>query len=84
MRDLIFIVATLILTWIAVSIAIELLGETIIEDIVKGTLFVVFTTILPFTTPKFEYVYICTLIAAGCGIVMNQINQFVANRISFE
>jgi hypothetical protein len=108
MRDLIFIIVTLILVWLAVYFAIPesgyslqlwaiitcasisavfaglivLLGEGIIEDIVKVGILVGLSAALGFTTPKIGFLLVCTIISGFAGIVMNHINQFVANKLS--
>jgi hypothetical protein len=108
MRDLKFIILTVILVWLAVFFAMlglgyspqlwaiitfasisaifsgsfVLLGESIIEDIVKVVIFVVLSAVLGLNTLKIEFLFVGAIISGFMGIVMNHINQFIANRVT--
>ena len=57
-----------------------LLGESVIEDIVKIVIMLVLCGILWATTPGLGYIFISALLAAITGSVFNQINQYAANK----
>jgi hypothetical protein len=61
---------------------IVLLGESVVEDIVKLVILAVLSAILSTNSPKLEFVFACTMIAGILGIVMNHINQFAAGKAS--
>jgi len=108
MRDLIFIIVTIILVWLLMYFALPILGdspqpwaiithasiaaifsgllvllrESIIEDIVKVVVFVVLSALLGLTTLKIGFLFVGAIIAGFIGIVMNHINQFIANKAS--
>ena len=108
MRDLIFVIVTMILVWFAVYFAIlglgyspqlwtiitcasifailsgliVLLRESVIEDTVKVVIIVLLSAVLGLNTLKIEFLFVGAIVSGVIGIVMNQINQFVANRAS--
>jgi hypothetical protein len=57
-----------------------LLGESVIEDIVKIVLLLILGGILWGTTPRLGYIFVSALVAGLTGAVINQINQYAANK----
>lgn len=57
-----------------------LLGETIIEDIIKVAILSVISGTLWATTPKLGFVFISAVISGVTGTVINQISQYAANK----
>ena len=64
------------------SSLLVLLGESVIEDIVKLLIILVLSGIASGTNPKLGYIFISTLISAVLGVIINQINQYAANKRS--
>ncbi len=60
------------------------LGETIIENIVLICILLVLSGILWATTPKVGFIFVCVLSSAFVGVLMNQINKAIANRLHRE
>lgn len=57
-----------------------LLGESVIEDIVKIVILLILGGILWATTPRLGYIFISALLSGVTGAVINQINQYAANK----
>ena len=64
------------------SSLLVLLGESVIEDIVKLLIILVLSGIASGTNPKLGYIFISTLISSVLGVIINQINQYAANKRS--
>lgn len=62
------------------SSLLVLLGESIIEDIVKLVIMLVLSGIVWGTNPKLGYIFISILISGGMGAIINQINQYATNK----
>jgi glucose uptake protein GlcU len=58
---------------------VVLLGETVIEDIVKIVILLCLAGILWGSTPKLGFIFI-TALAGVAGAIINQINQYAANK----
>jgi hypothetical protein len=58
-----------------------LLGETIVEDIVKVGMLLLLSGILWFAAPKIGFVFICALSSGFIGVIMNQINKALSNKV---
>jgi len=57
-----------------------LLGESVIEDIVKLVILLVLSGIVWGTNPKLGYIFMSILISGWIGAIVNQINQFTASK----
>ena len=57
-----------------------LLGESVIEDIVKIVIPIILSGVLWGTVPELGYVFIATLVFGVTGAVTNQINQYATNK----
>jgi hypothetical protein len=57
-----------------------LLGESVIEDIVKIVILLILGGVLWATTPRLGYIFISALLSGVTGAVINQINQYAANK----
>lgn len=64
------------------SSLLVLLGESVIEDIVKLVMMLVLSGIVWVTNPKLGYIFITILISGGMGAIINQINQYAVNKRS--
>ena len=59
---------------------IVLLGEVVIEDIVKIGMLLILTGILWATTPKLGFIFISACISCGTGMILNQANKCAASQ----
>lgn len=62
------------------SSLLVLLGESVIEDIVKLLVVLVLSGIVSGTNPRLGYIFISTLISGVMGVIINQINQYAAGK----
>ncbi|RDH82825.1 MAG: hypothetical protein DIZ80_11170 [endosymbiont of Galathealinum brachiosum] len=60
------------------SSLLVLLGETIIEDIVKLILIIVMPAILMNSNPKLGFIFITALISCITGVTINQLNKYLS------
>ena len=57
-----------------------MLGESVIEDIVKIMVPIILGGVLWGSAPELGYIFISALISGVTGAVINQINQYAANK----
>jgi hypothetical protein len=62
------------------SSLLVLLGESVIEDIVKLLVVLVISGIVSGTNPELGYIFISTLISGVMGVIINQINQYAVRK----
>lgn len=58
-----------------------MLGETIIENIILVCILLVLSGVVSTTTPKLGFIFVCVFSSAFVGVLMNQINKAIANRL---
>jgi len=59
---------------------IVLLGETLIEDLVKTGLFLIIAGILWYSAPRAGFIFMCVLAAGVVGGVLNQVGRAIRNK----
>ena len=59
---------------------IVLLGESVIEDVIKLVILLVLAGVIWGTKPGFGFIFLSALVSGVIGAVLNQINQYVANK----
>ena len=59
---------------------IVLLGETLIEDMIKLGLFLLIAGGLWYSMPRAGFIFVCVLAAGGVGVVLNQVGRAIREK----